>query len=520
MKISQWVLKMQDQVSGTLSRVSGAADKVSARFDAAQSKISSFQKQSNSTAASLENWLVGGGVIAGISLMTGKIFEATAANQKFDAILTNSLGSQKASADAMKMLGGFSKEFALNNVETTEAFISMVNRGLLPSKKELISMGDLAATSGKSMKMLSEAIWDAQTGEFERLKEFGVKSRVEGDKVTFMFKNQATTVANNSQAITDYVMGLGNLNGVQGAMAAQANSLDGKLTKLRSGFMELLIAVGDKLAPAFGWFLDKIGAMLSDLPLLGEILRNVVITVGALAAIYGILNFQTLAATAAQWLLNLALTANPIGIVVVAVGALVAWLTYLWNTSEKVRGTLVGLWEGAKQVFMNIANAAKQYLGGVADLLVGVFTMDPAKIKAGLTGILNGFKGATVDIAKDVSKKFETGYADGAKAVRDKLNAKADKKPNAYEALAAQSAAAVAATAGAAPGSAANKTAKGISGVAGGGKEVRNVTVNIGSLLKDTIFNVNGNKQAAKEMESLTLDALIRAIQGAENVIV
>lgn len=45
----------------------------------------------------------------------------------------------------------------------------------------------------------------------------------------------------------------------------------------------------------------------------------------------------TRAVTAGQWLLNAALTANPIGIVVMAVAALIAGLVYLYNTCEPVR---------------------------------------------------------------------------------------------------------------------------------------------------------------------------------------
>lgn len=38
--------------------------------------------------------------------------------------------------------------------------------------------------------------------------------------------------------------------------------------------------------------------------------------------------------TAAQWALNVAMTANPIGIVIVAIGALVGAFIVLWNKSE------------------------------------------------------------------------------------------------------------------------------------------------------------------------------------------
>ena len=56
----------------------------------------------------------------------------------------------------------------------------------------------------------------------------------------------------------------------------------------------------------------------------------------------------TVAWTGAQWLLNAALDANPIGIVVIAIAALVGALIYAWNNSETFRNVVMGAWEGIK----------------------------------------------------------------------------------------------------------------------------------------------------------------------------
>lgn len=54
--------------------------------------------------------------------------------------------------------------------------------------------------------------------------------------------------------------------------------------------------------------------------------------------------------TAAQWLLNAAMSANPIGIIVMAVAALVAAIIYLWNNCDAFREFFIGLWDGIKNV--------------------------------------------------------------------------------------------------------------------------------------------------------------------------
>lgn len=56
----------------------------------------------------------------------------------------------------------------------------------------------------------------------------------------------------------------------------------------------------------------------------------------------------TLAWAAAQWLLNAALTANPIGLVIVAIAALVAGIIYAYRHSETFRKIVQAAWQGIK----------------------------------------------------------------------------------------------------------------------------------------------------------------------------
>ncbi|HFD0308737.1 TPA: tape measure protein [Clostridium perfringens] len=67
-------------------------------------------------------------------------------------------------------------------------------------------------------------------------------------------------------------------------------------------------------------------------------------------AILAIKEFEILTklATAAQWLFNAALSANPIGLVVIGLVALIAGLAYLWNTSEGFRNFWINAWESIK----------------------------------------------------------------------------------------------------------------------------------------------------------------------------
>ena len=64
----------------------------------------------------------------------------------------------------------------------------------------------------------------------------------------------------------------------------------------------------------------------------------------------------TIAWTAVQWLLNAALSANPIGLVVIAIAALVAGLIYAYNHSETFRAIVQATWAAIKVAISAVVN--------------------------------------------------------------------------------------------------------------------------------------------------------------------
>jgi len=69
---------------------------------------------------------------------------------------------------------------------------------------------------------------------------------------------------------------------------------------------------------------------------------------GALRAIQAAIWITTTAWTAAQWLLNAAMAANPITLVIIALVALGAALVIAWNNSETFRSIVTAAWNGIK----------------------------------------------------------------------------------------------------------------------------------------------------------------------------
>lgn len=72
----------------------------------------------------------------------------------------------------------------------------------------------------------------------------------------------------------------------------------------------------------------------------------------------------------AMLLLNMAFNLNPIGIIVTAIGLLVAAFVILWNKCEGFRNFWINLWEGIKKTFFTVVNFIKENWKELGTLLV------------------------------------------------------------------------------------------------------------------------------------------------------
>lgn len=189
----------------------------------------------------------GAAAAAVVSLETAKqVFSALVDSQRnFDKLnsgLITMTGSAENAAKAFSVLQQFAKETPYGLNQAVEGFTKLVALGLNPSKKALISYGNTAAAMGKDLNQMIEAVADASTFEFERLKEFGIKSSQQADTVSFTFRGVTTTVKKNSEEIQKYLLNIGNTD-FAGAMETRSKTLDGQLSSLADSFDGLVLAV-------------------------------------------------------------------------------------------------------------------------------------------------------------------------------------------------------------------------------------------------------------------------------------
>lgn len=224
--------------------------------------------------------LKAGAAIGGLETAR-RVFESLVASQRnFDKLnsgLITMTGSAENAAKAFQVLQQFAKETPYGLNQAVEGFTKLVALGLEPSKEALISYGNTAAAMGKDLNQMIEAVADAATGEFERLKEFGIKASQQGDNVSFTFRGVTTTVKKNSEEIQKYLLNIGNTD-FAGAMDVRAKTLDGILSSLADTFDGLVLNIaqsgfGDAVAEQASAAEDAIQS-LSDSIGSGEIVGN------------------------------------------------------------------------------------------------------------------------------------------------------------------------------------------------------------------------------------------------------
>lgn len=145
----------------------------------------------------------------------------------------------------------------------------------------------------------------------------------------------------------------------------------------------------------------------------------------ALSATMGILNGVMWLVNTATAMWNFILSMNPISIVIIAIGALVAAVVLLWNKFDWFRGGVMGVWEvlkGLGDVIKNyVINRINELLQGIAGvgqalsaLRKGDFTA-AWELGKGAVGNLMGVnsKAEAFNQGKEAFKSFSSGYDKG-----------------------------------------------------------------------------------------------------------
>lgn len=180
----------------------------------------------------------------GVREFINDTYAAVSSSQQLQASLKTVTGSLGSATKAWDELLVFAAETPFTLDQSVQAFIRMQALGLNPTQAALRSFGNTAAAMGEDMMRMVEAVADATTGEFERLKAFGIRSAVEGDQIAFTFQGVTTRIRNSAADISAYLQSIGE-NQFAGAMADQMATLSGQSANLEDSIYQLYLAIGE-----------------------------------------------------------------------------------------------------------------------------------------------------------------------------------------------------------------------------------------------------------------------------------
>ena len=241
------------------------------------------------------------------------------------------------------MINELARKTPFETDKLTASYIKLVNRWMKPTSEELTNLWDLASSQWKDFDMLVEAMLDAQTGEFERLKEFWVRAVQHWDKVSMTFRGVTTEVDKTSEAVTNYLTGLWKTDGVAGAMITQSTTMSGLFSTLASDFNKVWQEIGTAILPYMKelaeWWI-KVVAFVWDRVTKNPWLASWIVV--AWVAIWWLVT-----AMGAIWLVLPAIMAGfavltwPIGLIALAVTALwIARATNFGGIQEKTKAVI------------------------------------------------------------------------------------------------------------------------------------------------------------------------------------
>lgn len=224
------------------------------------------------------------------------------------------------------------------------------------------------------------------------------------------------------QKLTEAIYGAG---GSAEEMAdVQLNNLQGRLTIFKSALEGLAISFGELLIPALtkavGWITDLVNWLNSldegtketivqiaaVLAVAGPVLLLIGKLIGVIASVHKVITILKPAIAA----VNAVLAANPIAIVILAIGALVAALVTLYKKNEDFRNFVNSAWA---KITSTISSAVNK--------IVGVFKKIPQKIEE-IKNLFAQLPQKALSIGSNIVKGLWNGINSAASWLKEKIS--------------------------------------------------------------------------------------------------
>lgn len=226
-----------------------------------------------------------------------------------------------------------------------------------------------------------------------------------------------------------------------GMMDKMSQTASGKFSTLVGTLRQTGAEIGLKLLPYANDLMNFLMPMVDWISQNSDMLLQLTgVALGAYAA-FKLITWGIQLWTIAQAILNGTMALNPVGLVVIAIAALIAIIVIAWNKFAGFRGVVFGLWDTFKLFVNFLKDAVMNTVKGLVDMFLGlgkiidgIFHRDWSKIKDGAkqvgSGFANSYLGggvakAAIDNGSKAGETWAKGYNKGLKSFS---KSEADKK--------------------------------------------------------------------------------------------
>jgi phage-related protein len=270
--------------------------------------------------------------------------------------------------------------------EGTKTVLTGVKDVIIALPSAILSLGSQALTTASEFlqhnktfqahKLLIESIAGAITLVFlPALIKTGVESVIAAGKITVSFVASLIEASARASAM---------------ALIMTGQLIMSIVLYAKEGWLAAAAIVGQSVA----WIANKAAIIGGNLAMIASIVA-------------------TKALAAAQWLLNAAMKANPIGIVITVLAALTAGIIYLWNTSEGFRSALISAWKAIKTTAIDVWDSVSGKIKGLWNWI----SEKTGPIFTEMKDIINGAFGTVKTVVLKIWEDISTGIKSSISAV-------------------------------------------------------------------------------------------------------
>lgn len=179
-----------------------------------------------------------------------------------------------------------------------------------------------------------------------------------GPGLTDLASGLSTTFANPNLAsgLASLGSGLSSLLSALSPVVPLIADLAGFLGQVLGAALDTIATIITPVTAGFGLLSDVLGGLQGPLGAIAGILGGLAAGILSVVAAMKLWAGVQKAITIAQWALNAAMSANPIGLIVLAIGALVGAFIWAWNNIAGFREFWINLWNGLVELVQPVVD--------------------------------------------------------------------------------------------------------------------------------------------------------------------